>query len=464
MASVFLKTYTKKSPQTGQREIHTCKVWYIKYRDALGVVRQVAGSKDKQVSKRIAAQFETDVENEKLGIRDEFKQHRQRGLLEHLTEYEAFLRNRERTAAYVATTVQRVKSVLEYSGMKMTCDVTMSRVQNALAVLKSSERSVSSCNHYGTAIKMFMRWMVNDQRAAMNPLLGLSKANVQTDRRHVRRPLREVELKQLLDTTTSGPVRLGMTGVQRVVLYHLAATTGLRRNELGSLNSQSFNLTSDPPTVTVEAKNSKHRRKDVLPLRHDMAEIIRDHISTTPLGESLFPISGKHSAEMVAADLRDAGIANRGDDGQIIDFHSLRQTFITNLSLANVSPQMAKSLARHSDINLTLNTYTQLGMGDQAKAVESLPSLGSVPEKLAPQLAPTPVSKRQNGSRSDTNRHPDESVVKEGDSPANLENMLRFEEKHTVPKVGLEPTLPLGKLDFESSASAIPPLRLRPAC
>ena len=462
MASVFRKTYTKLNPQTGERETHNCMKWYIKYRDAQGIVRVVAGSRDKQVSKRMASQLETEVENEKLGIRDEFKQHRQRCLLEHLSEYEAFLQDQGRTAAYVATTVQRVQSVLDHGKMKITGDVSLSGVQSALAALKKRGRSVASCNHYSTAIKMFMNWMVKDQRIAVNPLLGLSKANVQTDRRHVRRPLTEKELKQLLDTTAIGPDRLGMTGEQRVVLYLFAVNTGLRRNELGSLHPKSFNLNSDPPTVTVEAKDSKHRRKDVLPLRQDVAEIIRGHISTTPIGESLFPISGKHSAEMLAADLRNSGIAKSGDDGQVLDFHSLRQTFITNLSLANVSPQMAMNLARHSDINLTLNTYTQIGMADQSKAVESLPSFGSVPQKLAPQLAPTPDFQGQNGAQSGTTRHDDEPAIEESDSLENLENTLNSEEKHTMPKVGLEPTLPLGKLDFESSASAIPPLRLSP--
>lgn len=51
----------------------------------------------------------------------------------------------------------------------------------------------------------------------------------------------------------------------------------------------------------------------------------------------------------------------------------MRKTFITNLSRANVPPKMAQILARHSDINLTMNTYTMLGIVDQVAAVESSP-------------------------------------------------------------------------------------------
>ena len=43
------------------------------------------------------------------------------------------------------------------------------------------------------------------------------------------------------------------------------------------------------------------------------------------------------------------------------------------MSLAGVSPKMAQSLARHSDINLTMNVYTMLNVSDQVAAVESLP-------------------------------------------------------------------------------------------
>jgi hypothetical protein len=60
----------------------------------------------------------------------------------------------------------------------------------------------------------------------------------------------------------------------------------------------------------------------------------------------------------------------------------LRKTFITNLSLAGVQPKAAQTLARHSDINLTMNTYTMLQVLDQAAAVESLaPVPSAVNEK-----------------------------------------------------------------------------------
>jgi hypothetical protein len=61
----------------------------------------------------------------------------------------------------------------------------------------------------------------------------------------------------------------------------------------------------------------------------------------------------------------------------------LQQTFITDLSCAFISPKMAQSLARHSDINLTMNVYTMVSVSDQAAAVESLPPLPGIPHTSA---------------------------------------------------------------------------------
>ncbi len=75
--------------------------------------------------------------------------------------------------------------------------------------------------------------------------------------------------------------------------------------------------------------------------------------------------------------------------GRYADFHALRKTFITNLSKAGVSPKMAQSLARHSDINLTMNVYTDVVLEDQAVAVELLPELPAFLPTPAPIKAPS---------------------------------------------------------------------------
>jgi integrase len=60
--------------------------------------------------------------------------------------------------------------------------------------------------------------------------------------------------------------------------------------------------------------------------------------------------------------------------GRYADFHATRHTFISNLTRVGTSPNMAKTLARHSDINLTMGVYTHLALFDQAAAIQALPA------------------------------------------------------------------------------------------
>jgi len=61
-------------------------------------------------------------------------------------------------------------------------------------------------------------------------------------------------------------------------------------------------------------------------------------------------------------------------EGLYADFHSLRHLFITNLECAGIRPKMAQTLARHSDIRLTLGVYTHVELHDQTAAIDSLPT------------------------------------------------------------------------------------------
>jgi integrase len=248
-------------------------------------------------------------------------------------------------------------------------------------------------------MKMFSRWLVKDRRHRDDVLAYLSTMNAETDRRRLRRPLSQDEFERLVQSTRKGPPRQELSGEERALLYIVACYTGFRRNESSSVTAQSLDFTSDPPTLTVQAACSKRRRIDVIPLRGDLANLLRQWIESKPNlppDQPLLEVYGKRTAEMLRQDLEyareewieeaktDAEMATRekssfltyvNAEGLVADFHSLRKTFITNLSRAGVSPKMAQSLARHSDTNLTMNVYTMLTVSDQAAAVEALPPL-----------------------------------------------------------------------------------------
>ena len=62
---------------------------------------------------------------------------------------------------------------------------------------------------------------------------------------------------------------------------------------------------------------------------------------------------------------------------RVVDFHALRMTFITLIVKGGASAKVAQHLARHSDPNLTLNTYTSLGLHDVVAGLDGLPATPS---------------------------------------------------------------------------------------
>jgi integrase len=264
--------------------------------------------------------------------------------------------------------------------------------------------SIAGSNDYLASIKNFANWLVRSRRIAENPFAHLSKLNAATDPRHERRPAALDEFARLLKATEQAPSFRRLTGQDRAMLYLVAVSTGYRASELASLTRSSFDLESNQPTVTVKAAYSKRRRTDTRPIRSDLANILAGWLQTrfavdavessaiVPLRPTSLAMRDarvwpgdwpKKAAVMLRRDLEAAGIPYRDDDGRVLDFHALRHTFGTNLARAGVAPKVAQELMRHSDINLTMGTYTHVGLYDLNAAVESLPAFALTKTPLA---------------------------------------------------------------------------------
>jgi integrase len=186
------------------------------------------------------------------------------------------------------------------------------------------------------------------------------------------------------------------------MMYVIAAWTGYRKGEIGILTASSFQLDDDPPSVTVEALYSKRRRRDSQVLHPELAAHIRAWLAEKQPSPRhlLFPVSGRvggverKTSKMMRVDLAAARakwldeepelreqreksdyLEYRDQQGRYADFHANRHTFITNLSRAGVSPKTAQTLARHSDVRLTLNVYSQTELAEKQQAIQRLSDL-----------------------------------------------------------------------------------------
>jgi integrase len=375
MASLYKKPIVITDPNTGQKIKAQSKKWWGRFCDENGRERRVPLAKDKAAAQAMLNELVKKTERRAAGLIDRFDEHRRRPMKGHLDDFERHLKAKRISSAQVQLVASRSRRIVEGCKAVFIGDLSASRVQTFLADIRVQGKSVQTSNHYLRAIKQFTRWLVKDRRAADDPLTHVAMLNVSTDRRHDRRPFMERELTAILQAANAGPVVRRLSGRDRAMLYAVAGYTGLRASELASLTPQSFDLDGQPPTVTVQAGYSKHRRQDVLPLHASLVVLLRPWLATKPANQPVWPgnwARGKEAGVMLKHDLKVAGIPYVDESGRYGDFHALRHTFITNLVKSGVSPKAAQALARHSTIDLTMNVYTSLTVQDQASALASL--------------------------------------------------------------------------------------------
>jgi integrase len=428
---------TKDTPGAVRTETRS-KKWYGRYTDGNGKTVRVPLSESKETARRMLNKIAGDAELASVGITDPFAAHRQRPLLEHLDDYKRYLLAKGDTRRHAERSYLRARAVVEGAKFRTTDDLQASPVLDFLARLRDEgadrveldkeeytkaemvvvlgihHASVSrmmrcagldgvgngkarryardvvaalqerlcrglgptTCNHYLTAAKGFTRWLARDRRIAADPLSHLSRQNTDVDVRRQRRALAEASFARFIEATGTGQPFRGLTGADRLMLYTLAANTGFRAGELASLTPESFDLAAAPPTVTVEAAYSKRRRKDVQPLRPDVAALFCDYLARRPRRAPVWPGSWKgDAAEMLRQDLTAAGIPYQDDAGRYFDFHAMRGQLISLLAASGVHPKVAQVLARHSTITLTMDYYTHLDVLDVTGALDKLPGV-----------------------------------------------------------------------------------------
>ena len=387
--------------------------FYITYRTRPGVRRTVKGCKDRAATAALARKLETDAMLRREGVidvkADQYAKAEARPLVvrdgdgkvadDHLADHHAALLAKGVTRDYADLVRTRANKVLRLAKAERISQISPSAVQGAIAGLRTGDdnSSLQTCNHYLRAIKQFSRWLWRDGRAREDALAHLSGYNVQLDRRHDRRALTDEELACLIEAAEKGPPRLSMSGPERAVLYQLAVGTGFRANELRSLVPESFDLDAEPPTITVQAGYSKRRRRDVQPIRRDLADLLRPWLAGKKASRPVFNMPDKpiklirpdldaarqawlkeaRSEEERQARHQSAFLEYRDGAGRVVDFHALRHTYISRLVASGANIKVAQELARHSTPTLTLGRYAHVQLLDQTRALDALPSLNA---------------------------------------------------------------------------------------
>ena len=401
--------------------------WYARYTNAAGKMRRKStGCRDKRAAEKKLADILADVEKVKAGVMSQNEMaavgHLDTPLSKHTENYLTdlavkMIRGRKVSPRHVRHVREELRRVVRECGFKTLRDIDRRVVQRWMDRKSASPRdsdnpdsaplSARTINMHRAAIVAFCNWCIAEGRLTASPLAGLPKVE-QSEPARKRRPLTEDEIARLLKAAQERPLRDALTirrgknkgkllakvnqaeqqrlkrvGRERALVYKFMMLTGLRRGEAASLTISTLCLDETNSYVQVEGKHAKSGRAATLPLRGDLADDLRKHIERSaevsggevPPDAPLFDIDWRNLLRTFNLDLVAAGIPKRDAQGRTVDVHCLRHTFATLLARNGVSPGIAQKLMRHSDIRLTMNTYTHLELADTACAVAALPAI-----------------------------------------------------------------------------------------
>jgi integrase len=373
---------------------------------------------DRRAAERVLAKRVSDALLRKEGVvdarMDSFTAAERRPIEAHIMDFARALRSRAVTPKYVRMAELHVRRIVVAAGIERLGGLTISAAQIGLAAIRSGKAtgkptSLRTCAAHHRSIKTFTRWLARDGRIPADPLLYLSGYSTDTDRRLERRALDADEFERLVIAAEAGPEVLGMSGADRAISYMLAAGTGFRVSEIRSLTGESFDLDEEAPAISVKASISKRRKRDVQPIRLDLARRLRSWLQTKPAEGPVLPLPHR-TADMIRADLKAARavwleeastdaerkkreksffLSPHDAAGRSVDYHALRHTFITRVVRSGASVKVAQTLARHSTPLLTLNHYTHLRLADLTQALDGLPATAPARSGDDAELRPT---------------------------------------------------------------------------
>jgi integrase len=391
--------------------------YFARYRDPDGLVREVSTRcKDKAAADQALADLERRAERVRSGVmtnREAVAADRMRESLDqHIEDYVERIPGKRGGPSSPVHRIN-VRSYLRRlaADCGWTCPADLSRDDlerwmNTKARDATEGRSARSINCHRAAVVAFANWLAEPHigRLPASPFgtgsTVVRKADEEADPRRRRRALTTEELSRLIEAARNAPKRFQtrrrdatdgihgiaperLTGEGRGDLYALLAGTGLRVGEVKQLTVADVRLDAAVPHVRITATVAKSRKEQTVPLRADLVELLRRYVADKASSDPVIEVPAC-LIKRFDADCKRAGIAKRDGDGRTVDVHSLRHTFGTMLSKAGVPPRVAMELMRHSDIRLTMQTYTDPRLFDLAGAVESLPSVAPAAASVAP--------------------------------------------------------------------------------
>jgi integrase len=362
-----------------RNKVHV-KNWYAEWQGADGETHRKKVGPDKRAAEAFLLKMEDAAARQRVGLDPTPTADLKAAPLGKLQdEYLALLAARDTGPEYRAAVADHLTRIRAGCRWAVWPDVSGDSLLLWLGKRRDQKgNGPATLNSYLRSAKGFTNWLA-DRFGAANPLKKLKPYPEQVDRRRSRRILTDPELGALVAAAERCPPRgrAAFSGRDRAMLYRVAAYTGLRASELAALEPESFDLAARPPVVTVEARDSKGKRVEPVPVPGHLVEVLRPWIAAKPAGTRLWPgrwAELRQQGDWLARDLRRAGVAELDARGRRVTFHSLKRRYVVGLIRAGGQVDEVRRLARHTDARTTFGYYTD----------ENLPDLGRLADRLPP--------------------------------------------------------------------------------
>ena len=277
-------------------------------------------------------------------------------------------------STHIKHTIHRITKLFQACNIDSLVKIRREAVERWIAdEIQKSALAAGTINAYIIAVKAFVGYLTSIGIFASHPLQAIRALNVELDRRKIRRAITKEEIGRLLETTAARKTCYNILPDERVLIYRLLLGTGLRSTELSLLTPSQFMF--DRCRLVVEAKKTKNKKADVLPVKPSLVRLIEKRIKANniQLSERIFSHNQNQILNAFYADLKAAGIERKGDGGRSLDIHSLRKTFGTMLAMAGVPLTTVQRLMRHSTPLLTAQLYIDVDPLNMAEALDKLP-------------------------------------------------------------------------------------------
>lgn len=182
-----------------------------------------------------------------------------------------------------------------------------------------------------------------------------------------------------------------------IIAFYISFYTGLRISEVLALEKNDFDFINNEihvnkqldcfgkrkDKISIKAKLKTSASNAVIPLAEPLKEILVDWFKVNPYDHVICDVNGNYIHSGYIRSLNPYIKKILGID---FHFHMLRHTFVSNLANKGISPQIAKELARHSDIATTMNIYTHVNEDSQKQAINAVFGSESVKKVSNPVL------------------------------------------------------------------------------